>query len=756
MSPQVGMRVAVLALAASSAVPVHAQSARRPYLMSGNENAVTVVWRTTTSGEATSICYGPSPTSLTELATGTATTFGAARQIEVRVTGLSPATRYYYATGESTCPPAAAGDPNLSFRTSPAVGPPTPFRFWVVGDSGTGGSGQAAVFDAMRAETAGDPPDLYLHVGDMAYTDGTEAEFDAHFFAPYAPLLENTVVWPAIGNHENHSSLSGPETGPYYEGYVLPRDGSSGGLPSGTEAYYSFDYANVHFVVLDSADSDTRPTGPMAQWLEMDLAATTQDWIVAYWHHPAYTDGSHVDSEGDLQAMRQRILPIIEAGGVDLVLVGHSHIYERSYPVEGAFYAGLPTAGVTSAIQDMGDGRPSGDGPYDANAPGVVHITAGHGGTGVGGNGNHPLMYFSELANGSVLVDVAGDVLTLRNVRADGAITDDMAIVRGSGIFVITPSGGSYLAGSDVDVTWTASGAGGRVRIEYSLDDGASWNVAIADTENDGAYTWTAPRRETTEGRIRITDTTDASLTGSSPLAFTLSAEADVPAIALGSVWEYADDGTAPPTDWSTTTGAWPSGPAQLGYGDGDEATVLLDADPNVPTVYVRRTIEVDGTPLSAVAHVLFDDGFAIFVNGTLVASQNADDLAHDAYASAQSADNEMIDVDIDPAAFTPGTNVIAVMVKQANASSSDLSFDLALDMRVRVPVDPPDVDAGVGDADGGARRDGGGVRSDGGGAGDAGTGEGGDGCGCRATPRRPTPLGLLLALALFARRRAR
>ena len=129
--------------------------------------------------------------------------------------------------------------------------------------------------------------------------------------------------------------------GPYYEAHVLPTGGEAGGVSSGTEAYYSFDYANVHFIVLDSMDSSRAPGSAMLTWLQADLSGTTQEWVIVYFHHPPYTKGSHdsdsaADSGGRLVAMRENVLPILEAGGVDLVLGGHSHIYERSYPLLGA------------------------------------------------------------------------------------------------------------------------------------------------------------------------------------------------------------------------------------------------------------------------------------------------------------------------------------------------------------------------------------------------------------------------------------
>jgi hypothetical protein len=139
----------------------------------------------------------------------------------------------------------------------------------------------------------------------------------ARVFDTYPEQLRNTVLWPALGNHDGASADSSTQTGPYYDNFALPRLAEAGGLASGTEAYYSFDYANLHFVCLDSHESDRSPGGAMLTWLEDDLAATTADWVVAYWHHPPYSKGSHdSDAEARLVEMRENVLPILESAGV--------------------------------------------------------------------------------------------------------------------------------------------------------------------------------------------------------------------------------------------------------------------------------------------------------------------------------------------------------------------------------------------------------------------------------------------------------
>jgi hypothetical protein len=742
--------IATLALAlALVASPAAAQVDRGPYLQSGTSDSMYVVWRTSSSAPSV-VCYGDSVGALTDRATA-----GAGTQHEVRITGLSPDTRYFYALSNDACPPPGGGDATQYFRTAPTPGADRPFRFWVVGDSGTGGSRQAAVRDAMLANVGSARPDIYVHVGDMAYSSGTTSQFDDNFYAMYDGILRNTVCWPAMGNHEGASSDSATQSGPYYEGYVLPTDGSAGGMASGTEAYYSFDYANVHFVVLDSHDSPRNVGGAMLTWLELDLASTDQDWIIAYWHHPPYTKGSHnSDTEGALVAMRENANPILEAAGVDLVLGGHSHIYERSYLLNGAY----ETPSTTSGILDMGDGRPDGDGPYVKAGDGTLYVVSGHGGTGVSGSADHPLMFFSEVENGSNIIDVTSTTLTITNIRYDGVETDQVVLVKGEGLFMVNPRGGeSLLAGSDIDIAWGSTGAVGDVRLEYTLDDGAAWTPIAASTPNDGVETWTVPSIRTTTARVRVTDVEDEANQAESG-NFEIGGSVEVVAIPFGGIWEYLDDGSDPGAGWRGELGGWMSGPAELGYGDADIVTVLYDTDPNIPTVFFRAGIDVDGTVSAARMRVHYDDGVVVWVNGTEVASFNvADSDDYGAYATATADTTVMVEIPItDGAPFVMGENIISAIVKQGGATSSDVSFDLELILDIEVDL-PGLPDGGLPDGailpDGATAGDAAGV--------DGGTSDVDGGCGCSIPGRHgPAPLGALVIVVAvgvglgFGRRR--
>src|SRR5688572_16218780 len=355
-------------------------------------------------------------------------------QYEARLMGLKPSTRYYYAVydGDRRMTPA---DESYSFVTPPPVGTRQPVRFWSLGDGGTGRRPQAEVFQAMLdyVQSEKQPLDFWLHLGDMAYGTGRDVEFQSRFFESYELALRSSVCWPTMGNHEGYTSKGQTGLGPYYDAYVTPRRAEAGGLASGTEAYYSFDYANIHFVCLDSHDLDRKPGGPMAKWLKADLEKTKADWVIAFWHHPPYTKGSHdSDKEKDLTEMREYIMPLIDSGGVDLVLTGHSHVYERSMLIDGAY--ATPTV-AENVVLDDGDGDPQGDGAYRKSQgihphQGTVQIVAGHGGANLGRKGTLPIMRKTIVEHGSVLIDIYGDTLTTTMVNLNGSTRDVFSLVK--------------------------------------------------------------------------------------------------------------------------------------------------------------------------------------------------------------------------------------------------------------------------------------------------------------------------------------
>jgi len=400
---------------------------RGPYLQVATAGSVRVRWRTDVPTHRL-VRFGTAGGALGRIA-GDGTI---AVDHEVVLAGLEPETRYAYQVE------GAADDPGSEpvFRTPPPAGAAPPVRIWVIGDSGTPGDDARAVRDAYRAYAAAErPADLWLMLGDNAYPRGTEDEYQAAVFDLYPEELATLPLWPAFGNHDGLSADSETGTGPYYDLFTLPRAAEAGGVPSGTEAYYSFDHGPIHFVCLDSYGSDRSPDGAMMAWLRADLAATHAPWIVSYWHHPPYSKGSHdSDHTPEMVEMRERFLPVLEAYGVDLVLTGHSHSYERSVLVDGHY--GPSETLAPSMVLDGGDGSTEGDGAYqkptvDGPHEGAVYAVAGSSSRVAGGTLDHPVMAVSLRELGSLLIDVDGRELHGRFLSAEGAVDDDFTLLQG-------------------------------------------------------------------------------------------------------------------------------------------------------------------------------------------------------------------------------------------------------------------------------------------------------------------------------------
>jgi hypothetical protein len=240
----------------------------------------------------------------------------------------------------------------------------------------------------------------------------------------------------------------------------------------------------------------------MLTWLQNDLASTSQPWVIAYFHHPPYSKGSHdSDVDVELKEMRQNALPILENAGVDLVLSGHSHSYERSFLIDGHY--GTSGTFTSSMKKNGGSGREDGTGAYRKDTygmaahEGAVYAVAGSSGQTSGGLLNHPAMFISLNSLGSMVLDVNGNRLDATFLDQAGVKRDYFTILKGGA----TPSGNTPYGGTAVTLPGkiqaenfdegragvayldtTAGNSGGKYRttdvdVESTVDQGGGYNV---------------------------------------------------------------------------------------------------------------------------------------------------------------------------------------------------------------------------------------------------------------------------------------
>jgi acid phosphatase type 7 len=345
---------------------------RQPYLQQVTPSSAIVVWATGESGIADVLYTAAGVTRLapanSRLVPATTTGMGFDYyQHEAKLTALSAMTAYVY-TPRLHEIPLSAGD---QFVTAPPLGTRT-VRFIAFGDSGVGSTEQRQLAARMAADTF----DFALHTGDVVYGSAaftgsaSYPQLQAWFFDIYRDWLRTRPIYPSIGNHDEEVNHAGP----YRDVFVLPPNGATPSLPDHAERFYSFDYGAAHVVVLDTelAFRDLTRRQAQLQWLEQDLAATTQPWKIAVFHRSPYSAGSHHGSD---LAVRAAFAPVFDRHHVALVLSGHEHVYERSIPVRETAEGG-PTVYVVTG----GGGAklyPSGSAWWTATSRSAFHYVRG-------------------------------------------------------------------------------------------------------------------------------------------------------------------------------------------------------------------------------------------------------------------------------------------------------------------------------------------------------------------------------------------
>lgn len=445
----------------SAAIPVVTRGA---YLQKLTTSSVTIRWRTNIACNSkvefgTSLSYNNNVTN-SNLVT----------EHIVTVTGLNPSTKYFYSIGTST--QALQGDLKNNFYTASIAGSTNPVRIWVTGDFGNGSAQQTAVKNSYVAYTGTTPTNLWLWLGDNAYTNGTDAEYQTNVFNKYPDQLKSIPLFPTPGNHDYAQSgyQSTAALGlnfPYFNIFSVPSGGESGGVASNTPKYYSYNDANIHFIVLDSYGSLNSTTSPMYTWLQNDLIANTQRWTIVYFHHAPYSKGTHdSDTEIELVNMRTNIVPLLENYHVDLVLSGHSHTNERSYLMKGHY--GLANSFTSAMKMSTATNTFTKTTPFNGTVYAVCGTSGQNPGTPMSGY-PMPCMFFNNNSNNcSMVIDVAGDALTGKYLTSTGSIVDQFTInkvgtllressIENNSLFVYTSSGEisvNYFLSEDANVVF--------------------------------------------------------------------------------------------------------------------------------------------------------------------------------------------------------------------------------------------------------------------------------------------------------------
>lgn len=380
------------------------QITRQPYLQIVTPESIIIRWDTN-NPEVGTVYYGLSDSSLTESQSDTV----AKIKHEITIKGLSPNTKYYYSINETS-----EKDPDQYFITSYKTGNSVNARIWVISDWGQTDDDQnerraqsVAVWKTFNNDEY--HADFIISCGDQSEND-TEDELSSNFFGGLQDVLKNTPLYTISGNHDDYDNRV-----VYKSVFSLPTNGEAGGVPSGTEDYYSFNYGNMHFVALSCEGVDI--DGAQKTWLQNDLTNNTSDWLIAFHHRPMHSAGYHpTDGSSTSLSQKENWLTLLENAGVDLILSGHNHVYERSYMLDNLTGN---SADITEANKiNTGLGRPDEEGPYYKPLGCQPHkgtIFVGSAGGGVSNSTSHypapyefiPVHFAGSEFEGSLVIDVS-------------------------------------------------------------------------------------------------------------------------------------------------------------------------------------------------------------------------------------------------------------------------------------------------------------------------------------------------------------
>ena len=230
-----------------------------------------------------------------------------------------------------------------TFTTAPDPG--RPFEFAVFGDSRKGRD----VCQRIAGHILSSGAPIAVHTGDLVGSGVNLFEWNWMFFEPCRELLRAVVFWPVIGNHELGQTPEGLDGRTIFtQAFALP----------GNERYYSFDWGDAHFLMLDSNDDCFDDPGQYG-FAEQDLAAARATWKFAVWHHPVFNAGK---GHGSHIGMRTLYCPLLARYNVDMIFTGHEHNYQRSKPirhfdspVQQRPYIHLVTGGAGAPLYEIGD-----------------------------------------------------------------------------------------------------------------------------------------------------------------------------------------------------------------------------------------------------------------------------------------------------------------------------------------------------------------------------------------------------------------
>lgn len=318
-----------------------------PYLQFATQNSMVVLWETHEEA-STLIEFGESVLNSGEPVLNQSRTLDGRRTMhEVVLDGLKTETNYFYRVRSEYADGTVVMSETYPFKT--AVEDENAYMFALVGDSQKNNDTPWA-WERIANLVWQDRPNFVVHVGDLVDDGNKLTDWTEHFFPGGHILMSKTSMYTALGNHENDADF-------YYQYFHNPPP----------EYYYTFNYGNAQFFIVDT-NRDVTEGSEQYTWLEWELAKSDATWKIVLHHHPPYSseENDHGDTWKEASTMgthARNLVPLYEQYGVDFNLFGHTHVYERTWPLkenlinqkEGVVY--INSGGAGGFIEDFAPTR---------------------------------------------------------------------------------------------------------------------------------------------------------------------------------------------------------------------------------------------------------------------------------------------------------------------------------------------------------------------------------------------------------------
>lgn len=301
----------------------------------------TITWRTIKSKGTEEVRYRVKGTEnftalsadIMPMATVSTNSQGTVNMFSATIEGLNPGTTYEYTVGDGV-----NMSPISTFKTEALNNTQT--KILIFGDSQSGNvkvPEYGPWHDTVQKAFEMNPDaNFMINMGDLV-EQGQNYQHWNNWFSAAKGVIDRIPEMPVQGNHETYAlSVSTSLKQNYFlNQFPVPNNGPQGFIGK----TYSYDYANIHFVVLDSQEDEESPGDDnflktQAQWLEKDLMSNKQKWIIVMFHKTPY----YIKKTRSNPAVKDIFTPIIEKYHVDIVLNGHDHGVARTFPINNGKY----------------------------------------------------------------------------------------------------------------------------------------------------------------------------------------------------------------------------------------------------------------------------------------------------------------------------------------------------------------------------------------------------------------------------------